>query len=238
MKFTKAGGVTVRHTISRDSIAFEVEDTGSGIAAEAHDKVFENFMQEDTSSTRGYEGSGLGLSIVKGMLDILGGDIALKSEKGRGSVFSFRIPLDEPVDESVTDSLQRATAENGRDAFVILIVEDNFLNRQFLDIVLRKSGSQVLQATNGQEAVEMCRQHPEISLVLMDLKMPGMNGFDATKEIKSFRRYLPIIAVSAFAMSGDEQSARDAGCDDFISKPVSAIRLYEELKKFGIIQLK
>jgi CheY-like chemotaxis protein len=117
---------------------------------------------------------------------------------------------------------------------VVLVAEDDMSNVQFIEAVLRKTDVTLLVANNGKEAVDLCREHPEISLVLMDLKMPVMDGLEATREIKSFRKSLPIIALTAFALSGDEKKAREAGCDDYTSKPVSREELLEKLKQYGI----
>ena len=117
---------------------------------------------------------------------------------------------------------------------VVLVAEDDISNVQFIEAVLRKTAVTLLVANNGQEAVEQCRAHPEISLVLMDIKMPVMDGLEATQEIKSFRKDLPIIAITAFAMNGDETRASEAGCDDYLAKPVSMELLFEKLQQYGI----
>jgi CheY-like chemotaxis protein len=119
---------------------------------------------------------------------------------------------------------------------VVLIAEDDLSSDLYIEIILKTISSVVLKAANGKEAVEMCHLHPEISLVLMDLKMPVMDGLEATRQIKSFRKELPVIAVTAYAFSKDKKNALEAGCDDFLSKPVSKAELEDKLRKYGLME--
>jgi two-component system, sensor histidine kinase and response regulator len=232
--FTNQGSIAVSHTIKSDEIEFIVRDTGTGIAADALERVFESFMQEDVSTTRGHEGSGLGLSIVKGLLQLLGGKIKLESTKGEGTTVSFSIPTGQKKNEVIV-SEEKSKVVAIKESPVILVVEDEQSNRFFIQVILKKHGFKVLVAENGKEAVDMCHKHPEISLVLMDLKMPVMSGYEATPEIKSFRKDIVIIAITAYAMSGDERKAFQSGCDDFIPKPVNVQSLMDKLEKFGYV---
>ncbi|MBC8391000.1 MAG: PAS domain S-box protein, partial [Deltaproteobacteria bacterium] len=201
-KFTTKGGITFGYAIKPGVLEFFVKDTGSGISKEAQTRIFESFVQEELLHTRGYEGSGLGLSIAQGFVRLLGGEMGLESEKGAGSTFFFTLPWEEKETGIITktEGIQKGVlAENQ----VILIVEDDESNLLFIQTILRKAAVTVLVANNGKEAVDGCRAHPEISLVLMDLRMPVMDGLEATRVIKTFRKNLPIIAITAFAMSGD-----------------------------------
>ena len=189
-------------------------------------------MQEDIAATRGHEGSGLGLSIVRGYIRLLEGELQLESQKHVGSIFTVILPLGDT--QKPVETSPETTSLTITNAPVLLVAEDDDANRLFLNFVLRKIVPTVLQASNGKEAVEICRAHPEITLVLMDIKMPIMNGLEATKEIKTFRKNLPVIAITAYAMSGDEQLFLTEGCDDFLPKPVSAHSLENKLKKYGI----
>jgi PAS domain S-box-containing protein len=234
VKFTHRGEVRFGYSIKPGALEFFVSDTGIGISQEIQPHIFEHFMQEESSITRDYEGSGLGLSIVNGLVTLLGGKLRLESEKGKGSVFFFAIPyekdmsgIDVPNDRFVSAPLI--------DKPVILIAEDDESNYLLMVRLLRKADVTIIPAINGKEAVQKCHDHPELSLVIMDLKMPEMDGMEATREIKSFRKELPVIAVTAFAMSGDEKRALEAGCDDYIAKPVSQELLFSKLKKFGIV---
>lgn len=233
VKFSHEGGIRYGFTIKPGGVEVFVRDTGIGISPEAHERIFQNFVQEELSLTRGYEGSGLGLSIAQGIVRLLGGEIRVVSEKGEGSEFSFFLPFEEKssrISVSAEQGDEVPLIENP----VILIAEDDEPNLLFLQTILTKTGGSLLLASNGKEAVEHCRNHPEVSLVLMDLKMPVMDGYEATKEIKSFRKGLPVIAITAFAMTGDKKIALEAGCDDFIAKPVDREELRNKLETFGI----
>ncbi|MEI8007729.1 MAG: response regulator [Bacteroidota bacterium] len=232
LKFTSAGTVTVDYSITKDNFIFSVEDTGQGISEEARERIFDPFMQEDIATTRGHEGSGLGLSIVSGCIRLLGGELKLKSRKHIGSVFTVILPVGEVKKNDETNLV--TSPDTKVKSPVLLVAEDDDANRLFLEVVLKKIGPTVLVATNGKEAVELCRAHPEITLVLMDIKMPVMNGLEATQEIKTFRKDLPVIAITAYAMSGDEQKFLAAGCDDFIPKPVTVGSLENKLKEYGV----
>ena len=197
--------------------------------------IFESFIQEEFLNTRGYEGSGLGLSISQGLVALLGGSIHADSEKGIGSRFSFTIPY-KAADSCELPSDNRVLKEHllpGKP--VILIADDDRYNFILIETILKRSDITVYAAENGQEAVDFCHEHPEISLVLMDMKMPVMDGLEATREIKAFRKDLPVIAITAFAMSGDEERILASGCDDYVPKPVSRDQLSTKLSKFGIM---
>jgi PAS domain S-box-containing protein len=233
VKFTHQGRITFGYVLKSGSYEFYVKDTGIGIGQESLSVIFESFIQEELSPTRGYEGSGLGLSIAHGLIRLLGGEMRVESEKGIGSTFFFTIPH-EGMKETFVKPESEKTAVPVLEKPVILIAEDDESNRFYLEKILTKRNVKVLSATDGIEAMEQCRAHPEISLVLMDLKMPVMDGFEATHEIKIFRKDLPIIALTAFAMSGDKKRALEAGCNDYLSKPVTRAVLFDKLKKYGV----
>lgn len=233
VKFTHQGRITFGYVLKSGSYEFYVKDTGIGIGQESLSMIFESFIQEELSPTRGYEGSGLGLSIAHGLIRLLGGEMRVESEKGIGSTFFFTIPH-EGMKETFVKPESEKTAVPVLEKPVILIAEDDESNRFYLEKILTKINVKVLSATDGIEAMEQCRAHPEISLVLMDLKMPVMDGFEATHEIKIFRKDLPIIALTAFAMSGDKKRALEAGCNDYLSKPVTRAVLFDKLKKYGV----
>ena len=215
------------------ALEFYVKDTGIGISREYLSIIFDSFNQEELCPTRGHEGSGLGLTIAQGLVRLLGGEIRVVSAKDKGSTFFFTIPSEGMKEEgTIPEAISTKVSDLGSP--VILVAEDDMSNVQFIEVVLRKTAITLLVANNGQEAVEQCRAHPGISLVLMDIKMPVMDGLEATREIKSFRKDLPIIAITAFAMNGDETRASEAGCDDYLSKPVSLEKLFEKLKQHGI----
>ncbi len=180
------------------------------------------FSQEEKDLNKKSYGLGLGLSIAKENVELLGGEISLESEKGKGSVFFVSIPY-RPV-HNLTEEQSLTESQSG----TILIVEDEEVNLLFFDTLLDDYDSdlKVLHAKNGNEAIDICKQNNEIDLVLMDLKMEGTNGFEATKEIKKFNPKLPVVAQTAYTSKNDIEEAMNAGCDNFISKPVNEETLY------------
>ncbi|SHJ86210.1 PAS domain S-box-containing protein [Tangfeifania diversioriginum] len=215
IKFTKDGEIHFGYQLKNKQVEFYIQDNGTGIEQEKMDAIFDFFTQGDIGLTRGYEGSGLGLSISKGLVELLGGEISLQSEKGKGTTVSFTLPWapEETEEETPGNSKQPAAGT------LVLIAEDDSMNRLYLETVLKSKGIHYISVENGQQAVEKCRENPEIGLVLMDLKMPVMDGYEATRKIKSFKPELPVIAITAQAMQGDKEKALEAGCDDYIAKP-------------------
>jgi len=230
LKFTKEGSITLGYKHKPGFHNFTVQDTGSGIDEDALSVIFEVFMQADLSTSRGYEGSGLGLSIAKGFVKLLGGDIWVESNNNSGSKFFFTIPdqTSGPVSQSEIGSDPKDIDEAEP---LILVAEDEDSNYKYLEIVLRKSSFRILRATNGFETIDICRSNPEIKVLLMDMKMPGMDGFEATRQIRRLFPHLPIIALSAFVSSAEENAAMEAGCNEYIVKPVSKSRLLEAINK-------
>ncbi len=233
LKFTAKGSIELGYRKRKTGeLLFWVKDTGRGIAQEHFHRIFERFYQADISISRDFEGAGLGLPISKGLVELLGGRIWLESELGKGTTFFFTLPLqhpDKPETEQVkTGDSVRMTEKNR----VVLVVEDDETSFLYLKTVLSLEKIKVLHAASGQQAVDLCRQHPEINLVLMDLKLPGMNGLDATREIKKRYPQLPVVAQTAHAFSSDRQDAIQAGCDDFIPKPTSKKTLLETVNKY------
>lgn len=228
LKFTKEGRITLGFQQNQDMMNFYVKDTGKGIAPEKQSMIFEAFTQEDISVTRGYEGSGLGLTIAKGLINLLGGSIWLESETGKGSAFYFSLPYIAGQQQTITE---RAPDTKPRDTknLLILIAEDDDANYKYTQTVLQMAGYSSLHAQNGAEALELCSQYHEIALVLMDIKMPVMNGLEATKRIKQIRPGLPVIAITAHAQTGDEQKMIAAGCNGYMAKPVSVKKLLETI---------
>jgi PAS domain S-box-containing protein len=233
VKFTKYGSITFGYNLRSEFVEFFVRDTGIGIETEAQERIFEPFEQESQESTRGFEGNGLGLSITREFLKLLGGDIRVESEKGFGTTFYFTVPLkadNQNKPEPIISQVNRSEAVLP----VILIAEDDLMSDIYLKNILRPYTSNIYKAANGKEAMVMCAKNPEISLVLMDLKMPVMDGFEATRQIRTFRKDLPIIAISAYALAKDKKEAYEAGVTDFLPKPVGKAELFEKLRKYGL----
>lgn len=235
LKFTTAGTIRCGYAVETDFINFFVQDTGCGISSNKLEKIFEMFSQEDPTNTRGHEGSGLGLTIAQGLIRLLGGSFRVSSEKGKGSTFSFTIPIDKPA------STELSRAADDSDAIdwnrpLVLIAEDDHSNFLYLRVLLNMIGCDYLYAANGAEAVDLCKQNPRISLVLMDIKMPVMNGLEATDLIHEFRPELPIIATTAFAQTGDEYRFLAAGCNGYLAKPINKDVLIQLVRKFSRIK--
>ena len=231
IKFTDEGKIMIGFQAYKESLKFFVSDTGRGIARENLQAIFDMFTQEDTSMTRGYDGSGLGLSIAKGIIDLLGGNISVASEKGKGSTFYFTIPWSETMQKE-EPARPVSTSITGAEKPLVLVAEDDESNYHLLEVVLKKSRCDYLYAANGAAAVELCKQNPDINLVLMDVMMPVMNGAEATRLIREFRPDLPIIALTAYAHLGDEHNILNAGCNEYYSKPVLLELLNNLIKKY------
>jgi signal transduction histidine kinase/CheY-like chemotaxis protein len=223
LKFTNKGGIDIGYTRNDGTLHFFVIDSGIGIPGENKNRIFDRFHQVDNSLTRNHEGAGLGLSISKALVEMLGGSIKVESVEGAGSSFSFTIPYN-PLHLPTADC-QLPTSP------CILLAEDDAVSTLLIKRNLKGENLTILSAENGWEAVELLQHHPEIKLVLMDLKMPIMNGYEASRLIKKQRPDLPVIAQSAFTSKEERQKAKEAGCDDFITKPISKSELLEKMHK-------
>jgi PAS domain S-box-containing protein len=230
IKFTLEGAVEFGFRKSEKHLDFFVNDTGIGIENEKVNLIVENFMQADISLTRGYEGSGLGLSIAQGLSKILGGNLIIQSEKGKGTSITVRLPDNLIIVQKSVPHEPRIIPLVQKDP-LILVAEDDEFNYKFLEIVLKKAGYPVVRAENGLEAVEICRKNANVTIVLMDIKMPIMGGIEATRNIKSFKPDLPIIALTAYVSKQDEYEALISGCDEYIPKPVNRVKLLELIRK-------
>lgn len=225
------------------------------------EKLYRPFSQEDAATTRGYEGSGLGLSISAGIVEKLGGKIWAESEKDAGSTFYVSLPL--PISEKTVNETPAQTHHTGSTKAhgsttadsagalpetdepetppkqSILLADDDDMALFLLETLIEDIGAPLISVTDGKEAVEAFRSNPGICLVIMDVKMPVMDGLEATQQIKAIRKDVPVIAVTAHAMSGDEQRILSAGCDDYIAKPLSGQELLEKINKLvpGLVEL-
>ena len=231
LKFTNSGTIDFGYTKSGSKLEFYVLDTGIGVPAEMQQKIFERFWQADNTLTRNHQGSGLGLSISKAYVEMLGGTIQVESREGQGSRFSFTLPdiLSRSTQMPPSSSVIQESAKTAP-GITILIAEDDEMCRLLLQKSLTCENITILYAVNGKEAVELVKCHQEITLVLMDIKMPVMNGYEATRLIKQLRPDLPVIAQSAFTSKKDREKAIEAGCDSFITKPIYKSELLEVIQ--------
>ncbi len=231
IKFSTEGSIHFGYLVIPGFIEFYVNDSGCGIAPDKLDKIFQMFYQEDLSITRGHEGSGLGLTIAKGLVELLGGVLRVTSEKGKGSNFTFTIPYVD-ISQSTNASKTKKTSSTEKNKPLILIAEDEESNFLYLKVLMKQIGCEYIRANNGAEAVEQCRLLNNISLVLMDIKMPVMNGLEATQFIHKFRPDLPIIATTAYAQTGDENRFLSAGCNGYLAKPLKKNDLMALIQKY------
>jgi PAS domain S-box/PAS domain S-box/PAS domain S-box len=231
LKFTDKGTIKIGYKLVGNFLEFCVSDTGIGISPEHHARIFDRFYQVSNAMERLYEGTGLGLAISKAYVEHLGGKIWLSSEPGKGTSFFFTIPYEKQVTTTFPDSEQK-----GSDGFVfpvkklILVAEDVESNFKLIRYFLTGSNAEVLHAYNGKEAVEKCLSIGKIDLILMDIKMPVMDGYTAVKLIREKNTTVPIIAQTAYA--DDKEKAIECGCSGFLSKPFDKKGLFKVLCKF------
>lgn len=233
IKFTDHGLVDFGCKQSGDMLQFYVSDTGIGIPEHLHQVIFERFRQANADPAKEYGGNGLGLAISKAYTELLGGNIWLESSPGKGTTFYFTVPykaLNNPQAMTNTN-LNHGLSINGIGK-TILVAEDVYANYQLIEAILKKMSFSIIHVEDGISAVEACNSDSAIDLVLMDIKMPGMDGYEATRRIKSTNPEIPVVAVTAYALSGDRDKAIAAGCDDYITKPVKAGILIGVLNRF------
>jgi PAS domain S-box-containing protein len=231
VKFTKQGKVTFGYELNGSYLQFFVEDTGIGIPSEYQHRLFGRFQQASSEISRNYGGTGLGLAISKSLVELLKGKIWFTSEQNIGSTFYFTIPfiqIDSIVPGEITKPNETKNIEN---PITVLLVEDEEINYIFIKEVFDGQPVKLIYASNGIEAIELCKLHAEIDIILMDIKMPLMNGYEATHQIKQFRPHVPIIALTAYAMKEDKEKILSEGLTDYLSKPVKTSDLIKCIKK-------
>ena len=234
IKYTTEGSIVFGCNKKGGNLEFFVKDTGIGIPKDRQVAIFERFIQADISNKMALQGAGLGLSISKAYVEMLGGKIWLESEEGKGSTFYFTLPCNHELEEkSVTsdcfaDDATKKEVKNLK----ILIAEDDETSEMLITIYLEKLGKKILKARTGFEAVEICRKNPDTDLILMDIQMPELNGYDATRQIRQFNKDVVIIAQTAFGLPGDRQNAIAAGCNDYLPKPFNKAELLSIIHKY------
>jgi len=239
LKFTYTGFIEIGYQLINNEIIIYVTDTGIGINPDKQEIIFERFLQDKNESSEKISGLGLGLSIAKENAELLGGKITLKSEKGKGSTFFVTIPFNLVYKDTEISSVdnKKGIGTKKQDKYSILIAEDDEVNYLYLETLLKDEFElkcNIFHAKNGQDAVNMCRDHGDFDFVLMDLKLPVMNGYEATKQIKEFHPDLLIVAQTAFSTLSEKEMALSAGCNDFISKPINEETLTEIINKYLI----
>ncbi len=221
IKFTEVGEVRMEVTVSDGTFVVSVVDTGPGISAADQARIFEEFQQADSSSTRNKGGTGLGLAIAKRIVEMHGGRIWVESTVGAG--------LDLPVHAAGA----RRAASGGPVSKRILVVEDHEENRRILRLLLTKAGFELIEAETGEDGVRLAEtERPD--LILMDIQLPGLDGYEATRRIKANPelRAVPLIVVTSYALSGDDVKAFEAGCDAYVTKPFVPRQLLAKIREY------
>jgi hypothetical protein len=235
IKYTHRGSVEFGYDIVGEQgheplqLAFYVKDTGIGIPKDRIHAIFDRFVQADIEDTKAMQGAGLGLSISKAYATMLGGEISVESEPEQGSVFWLKIPLKYGDDKASGEDNKIIFADEPSQILknlTVLIAEDEATSEFYLSEIMKPLCRRILHAATGTEAVETFRKNPDIDLILMDIKMPLMNGYDATRIIRSLNKDVVIIAQTANAFSGDREKALEAGCNAYLAKPIRKNELF------------
>lgn len=234
LKFTKEGAIEfgVKRQ-DKDNLLFFVKDNGLGFSESKQSQIFDLFSEFDDSYTKKYGGARTGLYLSKKLAECLGGKMWIESNLGEGSVFFFTLPHETVAIESVaTTLLTKKDYKFNWESKTVLIAEDVEFNYLYLEEILQRTGAKILWAKNGQEALYFFEKNEKIDLVLMDLQMPIMNGFEATSEIKRLYPEVPVVVQTAYTIDEEREKSIQAGCDDFLSKPIKPSDLYDTISKY------
>ncbi|MBC7845022.1 MAG: PAS domain S-box protein [Flavobacterium sp.] len=236
LKFTDSGSIEFGYIKKGNYLEFFVTDTGLGISDSQQKIIFERFRQANETISRSHEGSGLGLAISKAYVEMLGGKLWVESSEGKGSSFYFTIPFDKKPESAEKIITQKVVVEekivNEIKDLKVLIVEDDAISKLLITIAVKPFSKEILKVSTGLEAIEACHNNPDIDLVMMDINMPEMGGYEATERIRKFNKNLIIIAQTANGMQSDRDEAIAAGCTDYISKPVNIAALSGLIQKY------
>ena len=233
IKYSKEGTIEIGYKKEGENLTFYVKDTGIGIPKERQEAIFERFIQSDITDAMANQGAGLGLSITRAYIEMLGGKIWVESQEGIGSTFYFTLPyITHPIKETADQPLDTSNKTDPVRKLKILIAEDDEVSELLLEEELITVGKEILIAKTGVDAVETCKNNPDIDLVLMDIRMPEIGGYEATKQIREFNKEVVIIAQTAYGLSGDREKAIEAGCSDYIAKPINIAKLLVLIQKY------
>ncbi|MDP2069842.1 MAG: PAS domain S-box protein [Lutibacter sp.] len=233
-KFTDTGSITFGYELIEDNLQFYVKDTGIGVEANLQNKIFDRFSQGNLDLSKQHKGTGLGLAITKKIVELFNGEIWLNSSNQGTSIY-FTTPYNKakaPIISTFIEE-QKTIIQVKNNAITILVAEDEEYNMMYISELFSSTNFKIIEAVNGKKALELVQSHPEIQLVLMDIKMPVMDGNEAMKEIKKLRPSLPVIALSAFAMETDKANALALGFDAYLTKPLDRKLLFELIDKFS-----
>lgn len=233
IKYTNEGSIEFGCENKGKYLEGFVKDTGIGISKDRQEAIFERFIQADIEDKLARQGAGLGLAISKSYVELLGGKIWVVSEEGIGSTFYFSLPYNvEPQEKNgIRKTVLGPDEDNQIKNLKILIAEDDETSEMLISITVKDFSREVLKARTGVEVVAICRKNPDIDLILMDVRMPDLNGYEATQQIRKFNKDIIIIAQTAFGLTGDKEKAVEAGCDDYIAKPLNKNELLALIQK-------
>ncbi|MGM0567504.1 MAG: PAS domain S-box protein, partial [Bacteroidota bacterium] len=236
IKYTNKGsiefGYEIIKTQDRKFLKFYVKDTGIGIPKERHEAIFERFIQADIEDRMAYQGAGLGLAISKAYLEMLGGTIWLESKENKGSTFYFTLPYNTEPAKDINKQTGLSEKNETPGKLKILVAEDDEVSEMLINNYVNSYAREILNAKTGSEAVEVCRNNPDTDLILMDIRLANINGYEATQQIRKFSKEVIIIAQTAYGLEGDREKAIEAGCNDYISKPIKKAGLQALIKKY------
>lgn len=238
IKFTEKGSIELGYIIKKETettvLEFYVQDTGIGIPQERQEAIFDRFTKSDISDKMALQGAGLGLSISKALVEILGGKLRMESKQEHGSTFYFTTPYN-PKPTTKNDHHNLISTINNEiriNSLKALIVEDDKTSDLLASTILKKICYEILHAKTGIEAIKICKNNPDLNLILMDIKIPDINGYEATRQIRQFNKNIIILAQTAFAQTYDRKKAIESGCNDYISKPLNKKKLIELITKY------
>jgi len=232
IKYSDKGSIELGYEKKGNYFEFFVKDSGIGIPKDNLESVFNRFVQVDMGDKRAFQGAGLGLSISKAYVEMLGGKIWVESEVTKGSTFYFTLScINETKEKSgAYMNVNQSVNENHINGLKIIIAEDDELSAVLLSKAIRIFAKEVIRIGSGKDVIEVCRNHPDADLIMMDIQMPDLDGYEATRQIRQFNKEIIIIAQTAFALSHDREKALEAGCNDYISKPINHALLANLMK--------
>lgn len=233
IKYSKNGIIEIGFKLEKNDAVFYVKDNGIGIPEESKPHIFERFFRINEGEHRNFDGTGLGLYLSKRLAELMGCSIQFDSQLGIGSEFRLVIPLNIKEKSTVKEkNSSKQHTYSKRQRFTVLIAEDDDFNAHLLNILCRSNNMDTIVVENGDEAVKAVQNNPQLALVLMDIKMPLVDGYEATRRIRRFNKQIPIVAVTAFALDGDKEKAVQAGCNDYLPKPISINQLKNTFEKY------
>ncbi len=233
IKYTQKGSIQIGVKSINNIVEFYVKDTGIGIPTKRLDAIFERFVQADIEDSMAFQGAGLGLSIAKSYAKILGGNLRVESEEETGSTFYLNLPVKMPEEHrnQLDYILTKRQSKNPLRKLKVLIAEDDEYSDIYLTLLLQDISKEILHAKTGTEAVKICLDNEDIDLILLDIKMPEMDGYTALTKIREFNKKAVVIAQTAYGATGDKENLKKLGCNDYITKPINELELIEVIEK-------